>query len=376
MKSRNFGYIPALDHLRGFAALLVLYFHAAHFVTHRLLYATPYDPANWPRAGNPLTALAIEGHTAVSLFFVLSGFVFTHGSLQRKLVFTGFYRNRLLRTYPLFLFFIALGVLFYPANVDVAGLLQSLLFLANSRTAFDGGPFTFVAWSIAVEWQFYLLFPFLLMALKRFDWPVLVALIVVMTGLRSLAWWQGMDMLRLSYWSLGGRLDQFLLGMLAGVYYSRRFECSPRLDWQGVWAAALVLLLLYLFNQAGGGAQNNQVWIIWPTLEGSAWALFLLGYLSLSRHVAAGVGRLLVGLGTISYSVYLLHYPVLWLFMEQDWDALIQLDSALATALANTAVLVMPVVIALASLSYFAIERPFLRRRQAYVGKPGSVEAT
>lgn len=376
MKSSNFGYIPALDHLRGFAALLVLYFHGAHFISHRLQFDSPYDPSNWPRAGNPLSSLFIEGHTAVSLFFVLSGFVFTVGSLHKRIEFVGFYRNRFLRTYPLFLLFLGLGVAFYPQNVSLDGLARSLLFMANSEQAFDGGPFTFVAWSIAVEWQFYLLFPLLLLGLRHFGWRLLPVLLLALLVLRTVAWWQGADMLRLSYWSLAGRLDQFLLGMLAGVYYARRFQASRRLDWQGVWGAGIVLLALYLFNQAGGGAQNNQVWILWPTLEGGAWALFLIGYLSLARHIHPGVGRALIGLGAISYSVYLVHYVVLYVFMERGWDTLLRLEDPVLTALVNVAVLIMPLVIVVASISYFSVERPFLRRRKAYVRRPESVEAS
>ena len=104
MKSSNFGYIPALDHLRGFAALLVLFFHGCHLITHKLQSDVAYNLSFWPLAENPFTSLIIEGHTAVSLFFVLSAFVFTVGSSQRELNFVGFYRKRLLRTYPLFLF--------------------------------------------------------------------------------------------------------------------------------------------------------------------------------------------------------------------------------------------------------------------------------
>ena len=117
MKSTNFGYIPALDHLRGFAAVLVLFFHSSHLVSHKLIYGTPYDPANWARSRESIHGAGIiEGHTAVSLFFLLSGFVFTVGSLQKKLSYVGFYRNRLLRTYPLFLFFLILGIAFNTEN--------------------------------------------------------------------------------------------------------------------------------------------------------------------------------------------------------------------------------------------------------------------
>ncbi len=370
MQSKNFGYIPALDHLRGFAALLVLYFHGSHFIYHKIVFGTPYDPVNWPRAGNPLTALAIEGHTAVSLFFVLSGFVFTVGSLDKKLNYVGFYRNRLLRTYPLFLFFLALGVVTHPANFNLWGFLQAVLFMANDPTAFNGGPFTFVFWSIAVEWQFYLLFPLLLYAVQHAGWKVLPLLIMIFLAVRSAAFFQVDDMRSLSYWTLLGRIDQFLIGMLAGIYYRRRFRPGLELDRLGIAAIGGVLLLLFGFNQIGGGGSNGWLWIVWPTLEALAWAVFLIGYLSLARHFKREVGLALVGLGTVSYSIYLAHYVVLSFFMERNLDTVLQLQSPVGTAILNTAVMVMPAVLLVSAATYYGIELPFLVRRRAYVEAP------
>lgn len=369
MRSQNFGYIPALDHLRGFAALLVLFFHGAHFISHRIQYGGAYDPGNWPRAGNPLSALVIEGHTAVSLFFVLSGFVFTVGSWHKQLNFLGFYRNRFLRTYPLFLFMLLLGVLFHPENLSLLALLKSLLFMANSTTAFNGGAFSFVFWSIAVEWHFYLLFPFLLLAVQKWNWRVIPVLLVIMLGIRTAAFVQGADMLRVSYWSILGRLDQFLLGMLAGLYYRQGFVAGKAMDWLAGTGAVLVLAGLYGFNQIGGGALNNQVWIFWPTLEGGLWALFLIGYLSVARHFNAAVARILIALGTVSYSIYLVHYVILDQFIQRDWDTLIDLADPLGTAVLNVGLFVMPVVVVVAMLTYMGVERPFLKRRKAYMQK-------
>ena len=139
MKSSNFGCIPALDHLRGFAALLVLFFHGCHLITHKLQSDVAYNLSFWPLAENPFTSRIIEGHTAVSLFFVLSAFVFTVGSSQRELNFVGFYRNRLLRTCPLFLFFLTLGIIFNTENLSWLGLARSVFCGANSPKAIDGG---------------------------------------------------------------------------------------------------------------------------------------------------------------------------------------------------------------------------------------------
>ncbi len=366
MKSANFGYIPALDHLRGFAALLVLFFHSTHLVSHKLIYATPYNPANWPKAGNPFSALMLEGHTAVSLFFLLSGFVFTVGSLHKKLDYPGFYRNRLLRTYPLFLFFLMLGIAFNPENFSFPALTQSILFMANSDSAIDGGAFTFVFWSIAVEWHFYLLFPLLLLAVQKWGWPVLCILILCFISIRLIAWFQGADMRKLSYWSIVGRIDQFLLGMLAAMYYRKKFVAGRVLDYLAIAGFGLVLMLLFGFNQLGGGGSNNYLWILWPTVEASAWAVFLIGYLSIARHFKQSLGNLLVAIGTVSYSIYMGHYLVLDYFLRKDWASLLGLAGPVATAVLNTLLLMLPLVLALASATWFCVERPFLLRRRSY----------
>ena len=367
MKSTNFEYIPALDHLRGFAAVLVLFFHSSHLVSHKLIYAAPYDPANWVVAGNPFTALIIEGHTAVSLFFLLSGFVFTVGSLQKKLNYVGFYRNRLLRTYPLFLFFLVLGIAFNTENFSLHGLLQSVFFMANSDTAINGGAFTFVFWSIAVEWHFYLLFPLLLTSVQRWGWKVLVAVILALLILRTGAFIVGADMRVLSYWTIVGRLDQFLVGMLAGIYYRNYFVAGKQLDYVAIAGTGLVLMLLFGFNQLGGGGANNHLWIFWPTLEAIAWAVFLLGYLSIARHFHRLIGQILVAVGTISYSIYMGHYVVLDYFLRHDWDSLLRLSDPVASAILNTFVLMLPLVLLLATVTYFCVERPFLLRRRKYM---------
>jgi peptidoglycan/LPS O-acetylase OafA/YrhL len=367
MKSTNFGYIPALDHLRGLAAVLVLFFHSSHFISHKLIYSTPYDPAKWAKAGNPFSALAIEGHTAVSLFFLLSGFVFTVGSLQKKLNYLGFYRNRLLRTYPLFLFFLTLGIAFNTENFSITALLQSVFFMANSDTAINGGAFTFVFWSIAVEWHFYLLFPLLLVCVQKWGWKVLPGLILALLVVRTGAYFAGADMRVLSYWTIVGRLDQFLLGMLAGIYYRNYFVAGKRLDYVAIGGACLVLMLLFGFNQLGGGGANNYLWIFWPTLEAMAWAIFLIGYLSIARHFHRLVGNALVALGTISYSIYMGHYLVLDFFLRHEWESLWRLGDPVATAALNTFVFMLPLVLLLAMITYFCVERPFLLRRRKYV---------
>jgi len=376
MRSSNFGYIPALDHLRGFAALLVLFFHGCHLISHKLQSNVPYDLSFWPRAENPFSSLILEGHTAVSLFFVLSAFVFTVGSTNRDLNFTGFYRNRLLRTYLLFLFFLALGILFNTENFSWAGLLHSIFFMANSAQAIDGGPpFTFVFWSIAVEWHFYLLFPLLILLVKKFDWHLLPILILVFFTLRYYLMLQGVDMLVVSYWTILGRIDQFLIGMLTGLFYVKHFEQGRKFDALAFVGLILVLTALFVFNQYGGNGSNNDKWAIWLTIEASCWAIFIIGYLSLGRHFPAALGKGLVALGTVSYSIYLVHYVVLDFLMGRDWDVWLRVADPFGTALLNTTLILMPLVVLISAGTYWLIERPFLVRRKTYMVRAEAIES-
>jgi len=198
-------------------------------------------------------------------------------------------------------------------------------------------------------------------------WLSLVILIAVFMSVRVLAYGQGADMRDIAYWSILGRIDQILIGMLAGIYYRNRFQESSRFDWVAIVGIIGVLASLFIFNQFGGGGLNNSVWIYWTTLEGAAWAFFVLGYLSIASHYPALINKGLVGLGTVSYSIYLVHYVLLDFFMQRNLDTLISLDDALGAAVINVFLVVMPLVIAISAVTYYCIERPFLRRRATYV---------
>jgi peptidoglycan/LPS O-acetylase OafA/YrhL len=75
VRSANIRYQPPIDHLRGGAALLATVYHSIHFL------ATTTD---WWTVGDPLSSFLYEGHTAVALFFVISGFIFMYGTARGR----------------------------------------------------------------------------------------------------------------------------------------------------------------------------------------------------------------------------------------------------------------------------------------------------
>src|SRR5262245_10664845 len=163
--SKIASHIPALDGIRGIAILLVLLFHFGQY-GHGLPYPAVFVDKLFHR-------ICQIGWVGVDLFFVLSGFLITgilYDSKGRNHYFRNFYVRRCLRILPLYyfsliLFLIVLPKLF-PLHTGFRSLRQDSFwywtYLSNVRVAYRGWDSFGVLdhfWSLAVEEQFYLLWP-------------------------------------------------------------------------------------------------------------------------------------------------------------------------------------------------------------------------
>ena len=178
MKSSNLPYIPALDHLRLLAALLVLVFHTFH------TYFGQWQPA--PYAA--VLGLVTEGHTGVALFFVLSGFLFMTIALQAEhIAYGAFMRNRLLRIFPLFLFFFFVAISLQRDTFRAPDALY-VLFSNIGKPPTSEHFITGAAWTISVEFTFYLVFPFLARFVRAEGAAYLLRLLLLMAVVKWAAW--------------------------------------------------------------------------------------------------------------------------------------------------------------------------------------------
>lgn len=365
VESKNIPYLSGIDHLRGFAAVLMVLYHGTQILDRDGRASKLLPPVAWPLAKDPFSALVIEGHTAVSLFMVLSGFVFAYGVQDREVDYRQFLKNRFLRTYPLFLLLLALGCSAFPSLVTFQTLLQTLFGLANYSGSLQVLPFSGMFWTISVEWQFYVIFPFLMRFLRPRFARNTAALIVFLALCRWLAAQNGAEPRDISYWTLFGRLDQLLLGMLAGYYF--RSLNQKVLRWMLLPAALLVLGSLFYFNRKlGGYPSSTPIKIVWWAWEGTTWAGFVVCYLASAAWLPARLSGLLSALGAVSYSIYLWHYvAVSTVSRKAYWWPLLQ--NPMQNALLNTVLVILPPVIAFSFLSYNLIEKPFLRLRVRYL---------
>ncbi|WP_407341737.1 acyltransferase family protein [Pengzhenrongella phosphoraccumulans] len=320
MRGSNRPYLYPVDHLRAAAALLVLIYHSTQLISLAMAPdAGLGSSARWLFSLNPLKTVILEGHTGVALFMVLSGFIFTVGMLGENARYGPYIRNRALRIYPLYLVLLLVGVSATGSSFDLGVFVRAVLPLANFGPIAIGGAWGAMFWAVAIEVQFYLVFPFLLSFLNKRGPRALLEIIAAMMLLRALAVLAnpaGVDLNALTYYSLVGRLDQFLLGMLAAWLYSRHRGSLtvPTLLASG----AAVTALLWGFNQLHGYADPQWWRIVWVDLEGAAWAVFIASYVSVFERSAGRFSRLLARLGETSYSIYLLHFVVIGWIASDD----------------------------------------------------------
>jgi len=217
-----------------------------------------------------------------------------------------------------------------------------------------------------VEIQFYLVLPLILWLLRR---NPLLPLVVLLTaiGLRA-GWFLHKGAVQaLAYWTIAGRIDQFLLGILAHHF-------SGRIAGQhGLMAAAAIAMSTFYwwFDQAGGFFKmpsyqsTSPVWVVMPTIEGVFYALLIAWYDRSFVHSTGRVSRFVGLIGNYSYSIYLLHFFVVGRaskFIDTHVIALSSFYRAFPFA-----VLCFLAMVPIGAVSFRLIESPFLRWRKRYV---------
>jgi peptidoglycan/LPS O-acetylase OafA/YrhL len=364
MKGLQAPYLERLDHLRFYAAALVVLFHFFHNYAPDL------------RAANPLMSLIDEGHTGIGLFMVISGFVFTYIARGREVRYAPFLFSRFVRIYPLFVFAVFLQLMISTYNEERNyGFLALLGWLMPFRSETVPLSQYFVQlWTIWVEFQFYLLFPFLHAFALRYGQRYLIALLGLFILTRALVFLATGSVRFLAYETIFGRMDQFLIGMLAARLYLRR----PTLAANPLWllaASALAVTGVHGFSRIAGYTDlQHPVWIVWTTLEGLLWAGVLLSYLNARLALPRAAERLVAALGATSFSIYVMHNLVIAVLKRQVGLLPIGADT-FTQALWTGLLIAVPATLALAALTYLMIERPFFGYRLAYVAAPAAEQS-
>ncbi len=350
MRASTGAYFSRLDHVRALAAFLVYFWHFVH-VSVPFEHVPSFFLVSWLE----------EGHTGVALFMVLSGYLFARITSGRDLALAGFYWNRFVRLAPLLVLVLAFWA--WKGRLTLHDLAAGLV-----QPTWPGG-----AWSITTELHFYLVFPLILALQRRHRVAPLLAILALAIPGRAIFWWQTGQVQDLAYWTIAGRIDQFVLGMLfaeiSGLDIWRRIAHrllpATIVSFAAVWQA---------FNLAGGyyglGGHPSQspLWIVIPTFEGLAYGLMIVAYEKLPVRIPRLLDATLARIGEASYSIYLLHALVFAALAKRC--AQLGFDMTDFTVAALLAFATFPLVAAVAMVSYQLIEKPFLRLRTLYGAEP------
>ncbi len=326
-----------IQQLRGWAILSVL---LAHFsLLNQVLASLPW------RVTNP-------GYLGVELFFVISGFVVTRSLQAHGWGMRHFVVRRAFRLYPAILVFLALCLVVWGATRgweadalprrlfggEASAFLRQAFGVLTGTLTFGYGPepYVFAAmWSLTIEFQFYAALALLAAALALAGRQAATARAVAWLAVLVVA---GYQLARLPLlWgapALGPRalllwrFDFLAAGVLVALAPAgwRQRLALARPGLVAVLAVAVAMLALAGFRHplaaTAAGARNWLELLGYPfALLGFAWALA-----AAAEAADAGVGRTVLGramlwLGDRSYSLYLLHFPVLALLWMALWLA-------------------------------------------------------
>jgi peptidoglycan/LPS O-acetylase OafA/YrhL len=304
------------------------------------------------------------GYFGVDLFFVLSGFLITRLLVDEfdargQIDLMKFYLRRLLRLAPPLVLMLAVYLAIAPVIWPQYGLGSHLrdvalagLYLSDYGRAFWHAPTALQhTWSLSVEEHFYLIWPFAVLLLARIElrWriAVLFALYVLATAWRiyeyqSLGWVA-------TYFRADTRMGGLICGALLAICLPHMGRISEKTaNTVGVLACVALVVCLSL-----------GFWRAPPTL---VWMASLAQIAAVGLLISASVPNSwisltlsappLVGIGILSYGIYLWHYPMAVFFRELlPWY--------------QTVPIVLTFTFATASISYLTVERPVQRYRRS-----------
>ena len=323
------GRVPALDGVRGVAILLVIVYHYAALVKT--------DGTLVERSLYRVTGV---GWAGVDLFFVLSGFLITSilydSKARAQYYFRNFYVRRALRIFPIYYVFLVALIVVIPlvapaqriaAEVVSDKVIWYATYLTNVKL--DTEPLRTTdfllsghLWSLAVEEQFYLVWPALVLLFDRRRLMAVCGLLVVWGFVLRI----GMDVAGagryVTYEITPSRIDTLAVGALIALAFREPRDFALLRRWAGPVAAPSAVAVVVLFFTT----PSFSAYDFWVQVVGLSALALLFGAVVL-RAITANEGTTahrvftnsaLRWLGKYSYAIYLFHWPIAAMLARQS----------------------------------------------------------
>lgn len=305
------------------------------------------------------------GYSGVDLFFVLSGYLITtilrnEVAGSGRLNFGAFYWRRALRLWPPLLMMLALYALsapwFFPKADVATDVLLAGTYLSDYSRAFWGVPdYIRHTWSLSVEEHFYLLWPLMIVGTAKWSGRRLVALFGLIFIIATM--WRVVDAALFLNWErlyfrFDTRFSGLMLGATVAVLPWRPGRSADLIAAVSLTAFALIVVFLKYRWQF-------PVWTIFVDLASAGLVLAVAG--APGRVSAVLSWRPIVYVGLLSYSIYLVNYPIVRA-MDHQFSVVTTLSVTLIGSLI------------LAALCFEFVERP-LRAYRHRVSRPPLIES-
>lgn len=357
---------PSLDVMRGLAALGVVAFHFAA-LAKILGYSIPFWRA---------------GETGVQLFFVLSGYLITRSVLSASYTPRSYVVNRVFRILPAYYFAIVLALFVgttatISTGRDLIGNLGTHAILVHNVSHAYRTSIISVLWTLSLEWMFYV---FMLVVAgwirrPRAAWTIAILMVVLAVVYRLFVWHRYAGSASdLNFYSkqFPGMMDEFACGMIVALL--ERLPAVRRVIRQrDTKMIGLVLSVLFLalaaaewdtYSPSRFGTpywHHEMLILFWPLFFCGAAAGVVLFVQQFDGRIGPWLTRSrLTVLGTVSYSLYLLHTLVIGSVARG-----VQSSPHPMSAWAYTVLTVLGIA-ALAGCSYLFVERPFMNMRARF----------
>lgn len=364
MVYKNREFFPSLEGIRGYAFLLVFIIH------YTGIQARPTDLVLYP-----FFLLQNTAWFLVPIFFVLSGFLITRillNTREREGYFRVFYFRRILRVFPLYyLVVIPIGLFgilrhwpFLPQHLLYLVYLQTLSPICAESFRYLPVKVTIAhLWSLAIEEQFYLVWPIVIWFLPTEEALLRVSYGIIATcSLLRIAWPLFHLSYTYAYYATFTRVDAIILGAVLAIHYKRRVHWSLFVKLSHilipvVWGALIILSLI-----TGSAWTDNYVGVAFcipaMNLIGACFVILAIHPTGFVNRVCSG--KTICHVGRLSYGLYLFHH-----LYSMPFNAILlpKLNHYLPNPVSHCVVLILAfsITLALAMLSYRFIEEPAMR---------------
>ncbi len=291
--------LEKLESIRGFASIYVA---IGHFIL---------NDNSMPKA---LLFFFKFGQEAVIIFFILSGFVIFYSfekSRDKSLI--SYFVKRFRRIYFPFICAIILSILIIKSGLNLKQLIGNLLMLQDYGPAKPGNivePFLGNAplWSLSYEWVFYLIFPFVYPAIKDSNFRVHIIGFFCILNLIIYVLFPNHIFLVLSYfiiWWTGLELAEYFFG------YKDKKNVTTLVMYY-VFILVILTIVCYVYHRSNSHIEIGfYPYLVLRHIGFAFLCLFLSLYLTSITKKFAGLLKPFKYVAPISYSIYILHYPIL-----------------------------------------------------------------